>query len=454
MPAIATFRDLISRLDSDHHLRRITRPVDPRFELIAVTRLVQKAGNEPLLFENVVGSGQPVASNILGRRQSLADALGHDAGSLVPWLMNQTGAMPPEVVNAAPVQEVVVTRDIDVGREIPQVVHSERDAGAYISAGVCISANPDDGVINASWNRIQIVGDNHARIRMMPPQHLGQYQALAEQRKAALPVAVAIGAPPSLMLSAASKIPYEADEYEAAGTWAGSPLRVTKGVTVPLLVPADAEMIIEGFVPPNVREEEGPFGEFTDAYAERAPNHVLHVTAVTRRKDAIYHVILAGGTEDRVLLGVPLQVEVYRRIVNLARIRDVATPGHIFGCVISLEKHSDAEVQAVLKAALEAHPWMKLVVVVDADVNPHDDEEVLWALHTRFRPDTGLLYLPGVPSFQRADVRAVHRGKMGFDATAPMEMQAVFKRRRFPGSENIRLSDYFSTDPAEKLRPE
>ena len=205
MPAIATFRDLISRLDSDHHLRRITRPVDPKFELIAVTRLVQKAGNEPLLFENVVGSGQPVASNILGRRQSLADALGHDAGSLVPWLMNQTGAMPPEVVNAAPVQEVVVTRDIDVGREIPQVVHSERDAGAYISAGVCISANPDDGVINASWNRIQIVGDNHARIRMMPPQHLGQYQALAEQRKAALPVAVAIGAPPSLMLSAASK---------------------------------------------------------------------------------------------------------------------------------------------------------------------------------------------------------------------------------------------------------
>jgi 2,5-furandicarboxylate decarboxylase 1 len=229
VPAIATFRDLLSRLDDNGPLRRITRPVDPRFELIAVTRLVQKAGNEPLLFANVVGSSQPVAGNVLGRRQSLADALGQDTRTLVPWLANQTGGLAPEVVDAAPVQEVVVTRDIDVAREIPQVVHSERDAGAYISAGVCIGANPDDGVINASWNRIQIVGDNHARIRMMPPQHLGQYQALAEQRHAPLPVAVAIGAPPSLMLSAASKIPYEADEYEVAGAWAGAPLRVTKG---------------------------------------------------------------------------------------------------------------------------------------------------------------------------------------------------------------------------------
>jgi 2,5-furandicarboxylate decarboxylase 1 len=443
MAAIHSFRALIERLGQDGRLRRVARRVDPRFEMVAVLRLVQKAGNEPLLFADVAGSAMPIATNIFGRRDVLALALGHDSASLVPRLVAQERNAPaPEIVGDAPVQDVVMTHDLDISRDIPQVVHSERDGGAYISAGVCIAAHPETGIYNASWNRIQLVGGDHARIRMMPPQHLGQYQGVAEKAGKPMPVAVAIGAPPALMLSAASKIPIESDEFGTAGAWQGAPLRVVRGKTVPLLVPADAEMIIEGEVLPHLREPEGPFGEFTDGYVAIGPNHVLRVTAITRRRDAIYHVILAGGTEDSVLLGVPLQAEVLKRVTAFGRIRDIATPGHIFGCVISLHKTSDDQPRAVLLAALAAHPWMKVVVVVDEDVDPHDANEVLWAIHTRSTPETGTYMIPRLGSFQREDVRKAHRGKLGIDATAPLDMQDVFKRRRFPGAEHIRLADY------------
>jgi 2,5-furandicarboxylate decarboxylase 1 len=444
VPALTSFRDLIGVMAANGTLRSISRAVDPRYELVAIMRAVQKRGNEPLLFKNVVGSPAPVATNVLGRREILASALGLTPETLLPSLVALEAAQAdPVVVTQAPVHELVWTEGYDVIRDIPQVVHSERDAGAYITAGICVAKHPQTGNYNASWNRIQLAGGDHTRVRMMPPQHLGQYQSLAEEHGAALPVAVVIGAPPALMLSAASKVPFDADEYRTAGGWQKTALRVTPAKTIPLHVPADAEFIIEGHVIPRVREAEGPFGEFTDGYVEVGDNHVLKVSAITRRRDAIYHVILAGGTEDSVLLSVPLMAEVLKKVSPVARIRDIGCPGHIFGCVISIEKTNDAQPRTVLQAALEAHAWMKVVVVVDADVDPQDAEEVLWAIHTRHTPDTGVLRIPDIGSFPRADVRAVHRGKIGIDATAPLAMKEVFRRRKFPGIESIDPRDYF-----------
>ncbi len=447
MPALTSFRELLEALGRGGTLRSVSRAVDPRYELIAVMRAVQKLGNEPLLFTNVAGSPAPVATNILGRRDVLAMALGLEPRTLLPSLVALEAAqLDPVIVTDAPVHEVVQTGGFDIARDIPQIVHSERDAGAYITAGICIARHPASGIYNASWNRIQLAGGDHTRVRMMPPQHLGQYQQAAEQSGAPLPIAVAIGAPPALMLSAASKIPFDADEYRTAGGWQRTPLRLARAKTVPLDVPVDAEFVIEGHVLPHVREAEGPFGEFTDGYVEVGQNHVLKVSAITRRRNAIYHVILAGGTEDSVLLGVPLMTEVWKKVAPLANVRDIGFPGHIFGCVISLDKADDAQPRAVLKAALAAHSWMKIVVAVDADVDPHDPQEVLWAVHTRHRPDTGIVRIENAAGFPRADVRAVHRGKIGLDATAPLDMKDTFRRRRFPGIETVNPIDYF--DPA------
>lgn len=439
------FHDTLSRLEADGELRRVSRDVDPDVELIAITRKMQKTANHGLLFTNVHGTGNAVATNVISSRPRLAKLLGVSDESVLDWV--EAGSSTPTApieVDDAPVQQVVTTDGVDIARQIPQIVHCQRDAGPYVTAGVVIARHPETGVYNASFNRCQIVGGQHARLRMMAPQHLGQYQMVAEGRREPLPVAMVVGAPPALMLSAASKIPIGTDELQIAGAWQNSPLRVTNALTVPLVVPADAEYVIEGEVVPIIREIEGPFGEFTDTYVEPAENHVLRVTAITHRKDAIYHAILAGSPEDITLLAVPLQLEVLKKCRAFAEIVDIATPGHIFGCVVSIRKRTDDQASAVMLAALAAHNWMKLVVVVDEDIDPHDAHEVLWAIQTRSRPDTGLCHIPRLGSFPRSDVRAVHRGKIGIDATVPMDLKGVFKRREFP---DIALEDYLDPGP-------
>lgn len=443
-PTMETFRQLLDWLKSRNELCPVDREVDPKHELTAVMRRMQKGPNKALLFRKVRGSRLPVVTNVFGLRRTVAAALGLEEADLLRSLVaKENRALPVERVSSAAVQEVVLTDNIDVAREVPQVVFSELDAGAYITAGVLIAPHPVTGVYNASWNRAQLVGGDKLRVRMMPPQHLGRYHAAAEALGRNLPCAVVIGAPPGLMFSAASKVPYEADELEVAGAWQGKPLRVVRCKTIPVDVPADAEMIIEGEVICGSREEEGPFGEFTDGYVPVMKNHVFRVKAVTRRRDAVYHAILAGGTEDLNLVGVPVQAEIFKKVSSFVpKIKDIATPGYVFGCVIAIEKQNEDQPKNALLAAMAAYTWTKLVVIVDDDVDPFDAADVLWAIQTRCTPETGVYLVPRIPSYTREDVREVHRGKVAIDATVPLDKKELFARRRFPGEESIRLEDY------------
>jgi 2,5-furandicarboxylate decarboxylase 1 len=439
-----TFRELLEWLRQHGDLASVSRTVDPRFELTAVMRRMQKDANKALLFRNVRGTDMPVATNVFGFRRAVAAALELDEADLLRTLVAREGQrLPVERVQDAAVHEIVKTSGIDVARDVPQLVYAERDGGAYITAGVLIAPHPVTGVYNASWNRCQLVGDDKLRVRMMPPQHLGRYHAEAEAQGKNLPCAIVIGAPPGLMLSAASKVPYEVDELEVAGAWQRSPLRVVRCKTIPVDVPADAEMVIEGEVIANVREEEGPFGEFTDAYVPIMRNHVFRVTAITRRRDAIYHAIVAGGTEDLNLVGVPIQTEIYKKVSTFVpHIKDIATPGYVFGCVIAMKKDNDDQPKNALLAAMAAYSWTKVVVVVDEDVDPFDAADVLWAIQTRCTPDTGIYHVPRIPSYTREDVREIHRGKVGIDATVPLAKKDLFTRRVFPGEAQVRLEDY------------
>jgi UbiD family decarboxylase len=444
---VETFREVLEHLEHANQVAHVRRQVHPRHELTAVMRTMQRGQNQALLFADVAGTSLRVATNVFGFRRTVAAAVGVEERQLLKELLRRERAtLPVDRVDEGPVQEIVQVGDVHVeGEQIPQIVYSEHDAGAYMTAGVLIARHPETGVHNASWNRVQLVGGDRMRVRMMPPQHLGRYHAAAEERGEPLPCAIVIGAPPGLMLSAASKIPFEADELEVAGGWQGAPLRTVPCRTIPLDVPADAELVVEGEVVPGLREQEGPFGEFTDGYVPVMRNHVFRATAITRRSDAIYHAILAGGTEDLNLVGVPIQVEVLKKVAQyVPEVEDIVTPGYVFGCVISLRKRTDDDARNAMLAALAAYSWIKLVVVVDDDVDPSDPGDVLWAIHTRCTPDSGVTLLRDFPTYTREDVAHVHRGKIGIDATAPLALRELFARRRFPGEEGLDLGDYIA----------
>jgi 2,5-furandicarboxylate decarboxylase 1 len=437
------FREHFENLDHERKVLRVKREVDPAYELPAVAKALHRRFGSAILFENVKGCSMPLVTYIYPDRTAAAQALGMEAGTIAQeWAARESHRIPPKRVETGPVKEVVLSDPVDI-RTLPIITHSEGDAGPYITGGVVIARHPVHRALNASFNRLQLVDRDKLRVRMMPPQHLGRYHQEAENLSRPLEAAIVIGAPPAVMFSAASKIPYERDELEFAGALAGEPLEVTPCSTIDVDVPARAEIVIEGEVLPNVREEEGPFGEFTDGYVPVMKNHVFRIKAISRRKDPLYHNIYAGGLEDLMLLGIPIEAEVYKHVVKYApEITGVSTTSFVFNCVIGIKKRDEEQPKNVILSALASYSWIKMCVVVDEDVDIYDSSDVLWAIQTRCRPDRDILIVPGVSSYTREDVRQIHIGKFGIDATMPLNMRSVLRRRVIPGENMICLEDY------------
>lgn len=438
-------RELIAWLEERGEVAHVTREVDPNYELTSVANAIHEKYGKAVLFEHVKGSEFPVVSYALNSREAVTRSLNMEPERMVhQWSARESTQRPYHMVEEAPVQEVV-DLDPDVTK-LPMCLHSDGNPSRYITGGVLLAKHPVYGDLNASFNRCQLVGPKKLRVRMMPPQHLGQFHQAAEEMDKPLDVAIVVGASPAVMFSAASKIPFERDELEFAGALGDETVDVVKCKTVDVLVPANAEFVIEGRVLPHVREEEGPFGEFTDSYVPVMRNHVFEVTAVTHRKDAIWHDIYAGGKEDLKLLGLPIESEIFNHIkkfTNPDNILDVVAAPFVFGCFIRLRKTREDEPKNILLSALAAYSWTQFVVVVDEDVDVYNPNDVLWAIQTRCCPEKDVLVIPHVTSYTREDVKEENVGKFGIDATTPLDKRHIYTRRTNKLDGTYDLNDYY-----------
>ncbi len=251
-------------------------------------------------------------------------------------------------------------------------------------------------------------------------------------------------------------MPNDCDELEIAGALHGRPLDVVKCVTSDIRVPAEAEIVLEGRILANVREPEGPFGEFPQYYGPRADRPVMEVTAVTHRKDAIFHTIVGGGLEHQLLGAIPKEATLLASLRrNFPNVIDVhLAPGGVmrFHLYIKIRKRQEGEGKNVMLGAFAASFDLKHVIVVDDDVDIHNPTEVEWAVATRFQADRDLLI---VPESQGSRLDPSNRdgvgAKMGIDATKPLKADAmIFKRIRVPGEDAIDVAD----DPQARQRRE
>lgn len=438
------FQELLEYLHENDKIIHVKEPVDPEYELTAVAKKIYDTYGKASYFENVTGSEYPVVSYVLSDRKTVADSLNMlQEKTTHQWSEREGHQSHYNIIEKGSVQEVVELEP-DLSK-LPLGLHTVGNAGHYITAGVVICKNPDGKTQNASFNRCQYAGPQKLRVRMMPPQHLGLCFDAAEKRGEDLPCAIVIGAPPSLMYSAASKIPFERDELEFAGALSTEPLDVVKCVTNDVLVPADAEIVIEGHVVHGTRETEGPFGEFTDGFVPAMENHVFIVDAVTHRKNPVYHDIYAGGREDINLLGLPIEAEIFNHIRKFAPIDDikaVATLPFVFGAFISIHKTDEQQPKNILASALASYAWTKFVVVVDDDVDAYNPNDVLWAIQTRCCAERDVMIIPGVSSYTREDVKEDNIGKIGLDATAPLKNKVSYTRRTNPFFDKIDLTKY------------
>ena len=438
----ADLRSHLARLQEHGKLLRVPAPVDPRTELAALI-LEAERRRQAILFESVTGAGMPCVANVVGDREMLGLGLGVAPAAVVEvFLQASRRRIAPVVGGPAPVQEVVHTGAAVDLRRLPLVIHAERDAAPYVTAGLVIARDPESGARNVSYNRMMLRGPAEVGIRMMPPQHLGQIYDRATARGAHLPVAVAIGNHPAELIAGATTVALGDDELGLAGALRGEPTPLVRCVSVDLEVPASAEIVLEGEVLAGVAEPEGPYGDFMQFYVPVMPNRVLRLTAITHRRDAIFQTMHAGQAEDTTLLALSREAQLLEAVAATgADVRQVGLGPTILSGAISIRKRFEGEPKLVLAAAFGRYRWLKVCVVVDEDVDVHDPADVGWAVATRSRLGPGLLHLTDAPGFPR-DPHQLHSAKVGIDATIPLGTWDEYARKRAPGQGRLRLEDF------------
>ncbi len=459
--AYRSLRGWLRHLATTGRLAQIRPGIALTHELAAIAKRLD--GERAALFPQPGGHSMPVISGFMSQRAWIAEAMGvPDAELLQRFRTAADHPLPWSEVDrdAAPVQQVVHRfgeRDGDIRTLLPIPTHSEHDDGPYITAGLVIARNPATGVQNVSINRIQVHGRDRLGILILP-RHLHAFFAAAEENGQALEVAIAIGVDPLTALASQAIVPLDCDELEIAGALHGAPLPVVKCTTNSVRVPAEAEIVIEGHILPNVREPEGPFGEFPKYYSAREAREVIVIDAVTHRHDPIFHTIVPAEMEHLLLGAIPREATLLAHLQrSFPNVRDVhLSVGGVarYHLYVQMKKTREGQAKNVILGAFGGHYDLKQVIVVDEDVNVHDPAEVEWAVATRFQADRDLIVIAGAQGSALDPSTTVafagnkppvewqgFGAKMGLDATKPLvSSEHVFTRVRIPGEREVDLA--------------
>lgn len=395
--ALPSFRDFVELLDQNKELRRVKDEVNPKFEISAIHIKVQSEKGPALLFENVKNSKIPVLVNLLATRRRLALALGLPAdidNAAINATMSERMKVPvkPEIVSTGPCKEVIIgASDVDLTK-YPIVTMHEKDAGPYITGAYIVAKNPETGVQNISYHRLLLRGKNKLGI-LMEPRHLWEIYRIADSRKEPLKIAIVLGYHPLVGIAASTGLPAGSDEYALASSLGGRPLQLVKAEESDLLVPADAEMVLEGVVLPQVREIEAPYGEYTGYYGTVGMRPIVEIKKITQRKNPIYYSITAKSTE----MGYYFLAKTIRTLEQIqACVPSVKAANFIqtFMFVVCLKKLREGEARKAMLAAITANDSIKICIAVDDDIDPKKSDEVLWAMATRCDPEKGTFIIP------------------------------------------------------------
>ena len=477
--AYRSLRDFIARLESTGRLNRVSAPVSPYLEMTEIqTRLIAEQG-PAVLFENVVGDegtryDMPVLVNLFGTVERVAWGMNREPDQLREvgetlaflrqpeppsgWreaiemlpLLNTVRAMKPRTIGAGPVQEVVLMGDdIDLGR-LPIQTCWPGEPAPLITWPLVVTKGPSRSRIdnyNLGIYRMQVVGRDKTLMRWLA--HRGgaqQHRRWAEEKHEPLPAAAVIGADPGTILAAVTPVPDTLSEYQFAGLLRGQKVELVRAKTVPLEVPAEAEIVIEGHVSLDDYRDEGPFGDHTGYYNAVEPFPVFTVSAITMRRDPIYLSTYTGRPPDEPsILGealnevfIPLLVQQFPEIV------DFWLPPE--GCsyriaVVSIKKSYAGHAKRVMMAVwsyLRQFMYTKWVIVVDDDIDARDWKDVMWAVSTRMDPARDITIVENTP-IDYLDFASPEPGlgaKIGLDATTKIgpETSRTWGRR-------IRMAD-------------
>ena len=403
------------------------QPVD-----LADIAAILEGNPKAVWFRGVGPERQELAGNVTGSRSRIAHAFGVEPAALLTEIQRRLRAKPAivEVGRAeAPAQEVVLTDDADL-TALPVHLQHGLDGGPYISSSTDFVIDQKTGWTNVGVRRLMLRGRTEAGIDLVSPSDLRAIYEASAAADRPLPVSFVVGSHPIDHLAATMRLP--GDELGLVAALRDAPLPVVKCITNDIRVPADAEWVIEGYLDPRGHvEPEGPYGEFLGYYGALKRNPVFHVTAITRRRDALFQTSTIGGrslgrTDTALLNAIRTELMIWRALETAVRepLAFYATPasGGMFNTRVALRQRVPGEARNAIAACFGALVNIKNVFVVDPDIDIFSDEQMEWALATRFQPDRDLVVMDGMrtlPLDPSLTPGTRTGAKAGFDLTWP-----------------------------------
>jgi 4-hydroxy-3-polyprenylbenzoate decarboxylase len=456
--AFRNLAEFLRALEADGELVRVRREVSPRLEIAEIADRAVKGSGPALLFENVTGSSMPVAINLFASRRRTLRALG--IGSWEEWdarleplldpkppegFVEKLKSIPkltdlaqvfPKTVRSAPCQEVVETGDAVDLAKLPVLTCWPQDAGPFITLPLVITRDPLTSKVNAGVYRMQVFDRNTTGMHWQKHKD-GAGQARGYEREGRrMEVAVAIGADPATVFSGVAPLPPGISEFLFAGFLRGEGVALVSGKTVDVPVPAEAEIVLEGYVEPGERRREGPFGDHTGFYSLDDDFPVLHVTAVTRRREPVYLTTIVGKPpmEDGFLgeaverLFLPLVRRMIPELVDM----HLPVEGIFHNLMlVSIDKRYPGHARKTMHAIWGTGQMMftKTIVVFDRDANLRDLPGMLWRALTAIDPERDIEFVHGpVDELDFASRLPCYGSKMGIDATRKWKEEGFTRR--------------------------
>jgi len=424
------FRSFLEKLDQNGELIRIGKEVSTEYEMAGI---IDALGEKPVFFEKVKESSIPVVAGLVSSKELIARALKIKKEQLLRKLSNAIeNPLPPDVVAKGECQDVV-EKDVDLTK-LPIMRYTEKDGGKYIASAIAIIKDPELGR-NACFHRLMLINTNKFVARIV--EERGTDTALRKSG-GEIDIAMCIGNSTAALLAAATSLPKGVDELGM--TNALEKTELVKCKTINLEIPRDCEIVLEGRITKE-RTPEGPFLDLTGIVDRIRQQPVIEIKCITHRKNPIYQTILAGRNEHKFLMGMPREPTIFNEVNKVCECKDVyITPG---GCswlhaVVQIKKHSPDDGRKAIEAAFEGHKSLKHCVVVDEDVNIYDQNDVEWAIATRFQADKDAVILPSQrgssldPSGDLTEGKKARTSKMGLDATIPSRVTGKgFKKEEY-----------------------
>jgi len=442
---LTDLRSYLSIIKKSGELKIIKKPVSTKYEIAGITAKIDTS--HAVLFEKIKESNFRLVSNLVGTRKRFALAAKSTENKIHEnMLQSIKNAKKPKMISSGKFMENK-SRDLSI---LPIVTHFEKESGPFITSSIAYTKNPETGKQNSSFHRMMPIDKTHFSIRMVEGRHLHKCFMDAKEHGEDLKIAVTIGVHPAISIAGAYQDEWGKDEINIANSILEGKLTLAKLPFTNLSVPSNAEIVMEGKILHDKTHTEWMV-EMLQTYDHHREQPVFELENLFYRNNAIYHDVLSGFSEHRLLMGMPIESKLNGEIKKaFSQTRQVSMTNG--GCnwlhaVVQIKKKAESDPKKIIEKAFESHRSLKQVTVVDEDIDLNNAEAVEYAMATRFQADKDLVILKKVRGSSldpSSDQKNLQTAKMGIDATKPLSKRSEgFELAKIPNIDKIKLENYF-----------